>query len=137
MRLACTTSACGCAPPALQAPPRKAAAHPPLRFQDVHAPECKRLLRCLSAVLNFAKYREDKLALLEELQGESLSMAQRHAELSRANAEKARAAAHFEQHTRSRGTRPLTQAAELERLEAERDASAPVRPAPPALPRPA
>ncbi len=60
--------------------------------QDMHAPEAKRLLRCLSAVLNFAKYREDKLQLLEDLKEESAAIVARHAALQKANAEKARAA---------------------------------------------
>jgi len=59
----------------------------------VYAPEAKRLQRCLSAVLNFAKHREDRAALLDELraegaqaEGQCEAMEQENAAMARASA---------------------------------------------------
>jgi hypothetical protein len=59
----------------------------------VHAPDAKRLQRCLSAVLNFAKYREDMVAEWQEMRDASRANQTRLAELTEAQAAKARGGA--------------------------------------------
>ena len=58
--------------------------------QDVYAPEAKRLQRCLSAVLNFAKYREDMVAQWQELRDGSRAAAAAVTAAKQAHAEKVR-----------------------------------------------
>jgi hypothetical protein len=58
--------------------------------QDVYSPDPKRLQRCLSAVLNFAKYREDKLQLLQDFKEAAVDVHTRHAELTQAHSDKVR-----------------------------------------------
>lgn len=52
---------------------------PIYRPQDVHKPETQRLRRHLSAVINFAKFREEKLVAYAELQVRHTSAARAHA----------------------------------------------------------
>ncbi len=59
----------------------------------MHAPDAKRLQRCLSAVLNFAKYREDTVAQWQEMRDASRANQTRLAELTEAQAAKARCGA--------------------------------------------
>ena len=58
----------------------------------MYSPDPKRLQRCLSAVLNFAKYREDKLQLLQDFKEAAVDVHTRHAELMQAHSDKVRAA---------------------------------------------
>ena len=54
---------------------------------DMLAPNHKRLKRQLSAVINFAKFREEQVAKYEATQGESVAMEQRYRAAQRKNAE--------------------------------------------------
>ena len=58
----------------------------------MHAPEAKRLQRTLSAVLNFAKYREDMVAQWQELRDGSRAAQAALAAAKQAHADKVRAA---------------------------------------------
>jgi hypothetical protein len=78
----------------------------------VQAPEAKRLQRCLSAVLNFAKYREDMVLQWQELRESSRDSAARIAALKEAQAAKARAT----QQPRAPAMRPRARRARAERL---------------------
>jgi len=63
-----------------------------------------RLKSCLSAVLNFAKHREGRVELLEQLRAQSGALEQRCAQLEKENADKARlarAAARLSNQTRA------------------------------------
>ena len=54
----------------------------------MYSPDPKRLQRCLSAVLNLAKYREDKLQLLQDFKDAAVDVHTRHAELTQAHSDK-------------------------------------------------
>lgn len=43
-------------------------ANPITSLQDLHKPDPQRLRRNLSAIINFAKFREEKLGIYAELQ---------------------------------------------------------------------
>lgn len=49
---------------------------PPLLPQDIYKPEMPRLRRQLSAVINFAKFREEKLLAYTEMQAAQEALAQ-------------------------------------------------------------
>ena len=111
----------------------------------MYAPEAKRLQRCLSAVLNFAKYREDMVAQWQELRDGSRAVAATVAAAKQAHAEKVRrrgdapralrctcvrAALAPRAHLRPALTpraRAALQREELARIAAARAADAPVR----------
>lgn len=118
---------------------RGAARRPPAadaRAQDMTAPEAKRLERCLSGVLNFAKYREDMVEQWADCRDASQLHQQRLHAAQAALGDKARArprpARHpFEAPSAACAAPPHplpAQSAELARLLSERATQAPVRP---------
>ena len=60
---------------------------PDFNLKDLIKPEYARTRRNISAVINFAKYREEKVAAFEEAQEEEEAAEARHAEALRRNAE--------------------------------------------------
>lgn len=60
---------------------------PDFTLRDLTKPEYSRTRRNVSAVINFAKFREEKVATYEQTQGESVAMEQRYSEARRRNAE--------------------------------------------------
>jgi kinetochore protein Nuf2 len=60
---------------------------PDFTLRDLTKPEYTRTRRNLSAVINFAKFREEKVAEYEDTQGESVEMEQRYFAAQRRNAD--------------------------------------------------
>ena len=60
---------------------------PDFTLRDLTKPEYTRTRRNVSAVINFAKFREEKVAQYEATQGESVAMEQRYRAAQRKNAE--------------------------------------------------
>lgn len=56
-----------------------------LKFQDVYKPDSTRLRRNLSAVINFAKFREEKLVPYTEMQERTISLLEKAEHLQAAN----------------------------------------------------
>ena len=60
---------------------------PDFTLRDLTKPEYTRTRRNVSAVINFAKFREEQVAQYEATQGESVAMEQRYRAAQRKNAE--------------------------------------------------
>ena len=96
-------------------PPSHAPTSPTPSQQDIHKPDPARLRRHLSAVVNFAKFREEKLVAYAELQARAEALAEQK------RAADAAAAARAEELEVARAAR-AGEEAEAARVQAEADA---------------